>query len=339
MTKKTFTFSSAEVKFFLNTPFDHIDKLVEKESTFIITDENVFLKHKAKFKGRQTIVIKAGEQYKNQYSVNSIIEQLVEKGADRKSFLIGVGGGVVTDITGFVAGIYMRGIKFSLVPTSLLAMVDAAIGGKTGIDVGVYKNMVGLFNQPQFLLYDISFLKTLPKEEWINGFAEIIKHAAIKNPPLFTLLEENKLTSFTKDFALLAKLIQTNVLIKAKVVTNDPFEAGERKLLNFGHTLGHAIENLYQLPHGHAISIGMVAAAKFSQQKTGFNDTERLTRLFTKYGLPVSRDFNKEKALQILAKDKKKDKQSVSFVLLNKIGKASVHPLTLSEIDNLVQQL
>ena len=339
MTKKTFAFSSAEVKFFLDTPFDHIDKLVEKESTFIVTDENVYFKHKAKFKGRQTIVIKAGEQFKNQDTVNSIIEQLVEKGADRQSFLIGVGGGVVTDITGYVAGIYMRGIKFGLAPTSLLAMVDAAIGGKTGIDVGVYKNMVGLFNQPQFLLYDISFLKTLPREEWINGFAEIIKHAAIKNPTLFALLEESKLSSFTKDSQLLAKLIQTNVFIKAKVVTNDPFEAGERKLLNFGHTLGHAIENLYQLPHGHAISIGMIAASKFSEQITGFKETERLATLFKKYGLPVTREFDKQQALQILAKDKKKDKQNVSFVLLNKIGKASVHPLSLSEIDNLVQQL
>src|SRR5206468_11356658 len=127
-------------------------------------------------------------------TVDSIIEQLIAHSTDRKSFIVGVGGGVVTDITGYVAGIFLRGIKFGFVPTSILAMVDAAIGGKTGIDVGVYKNMVGLIRQPAFLLYDYSLLKSLPKPEWVNGFAEIIKHAAIKDAAMFKLLEQYKIT-------------------------------------------------------------------------------------------------------------------------------------------------
>src|SRR6185369_11874808 len=126
----------------------------------------------------KTIVLKPGEVYKNQQTVDNIIQQLIDLGADRKSFLVGVGGGVVTDITGYVAGVFMRGIQFGFVPTSILAMVDAGIGGKNGIDVGVYKNIVGLIRQPSFLLYDYAFLKSLPKTEWVNGFAEIIKHAA-----------------------------------------------------------------------------------------------------------------------------------------------------------------
>ncbi|MEK7198506.1 MAG: 3-dehydroquinate synthase, partial [Bacteroidota bacterium] len=158
MKKKTFTFSAGIVQYFFDAEFSHLEKLVAKENAVIITDEHVFAKHKSRFKGWNTIVLKAGEQYKIQQTADVVIDQLIALGADRKTTLIGVGGGVVTDITGYVAGIYMRGIPFGFVPTSLLAMVDASIGGKNGIDVGLYKNMVGLIRQPKFLLFDFSFL-------------------------------------------------------------------------------------------------------------------------------------------------------------------------------------
>src|SRR3954466_5235588 len=239
MTKKEIKFSSSTTTFYFDASFEHLEKLTSKDNTVIITDENVFQKNQKKFKGWKTIVIKAGEQHKHQQTVDSIIEQLISFGADRKSFIVGVGGGVVTDIAGYVAGIFLRGVKFGFVPTSILAMVDAAIGGKNGIDVGVFKNMVGLIRQPAFLLYDYSLLKSLPKEEWINGFAEIIKHACIKDAAMFMLLEKNTLSFFQKDITATAKLIQRNALIKTKVVVDDEFEKGERKILNFGHTLGH----------------------------------------------------------------------------------------------------
>jgi 3-dehydroquinate synthase len=162
-------------------------------------------------------------------------------------------------------------------------MVDAAIGGKNGIDVGVYKNIVGTIRQPKFLLYDYGFLKSLPQTEWINGFAEIIKHACIKDARLFKLLEKKVLRDFQKDLTALATLIRRNVEIKASVVQHDEFEKGERRLLNFGHTLGHAIENIYQLAHGQAISIGMTAASKISQQLNGFNEVERVMHLLDRY--------------------------------------------------------
>jgi 3-dehydroquinate synthase len=273
MRKKSFTFSNSTVEYFFNSDFSHLEKLVSKDQAVIITDDHLFEKHKRKFKGWNTIVLKPGEAYKVQQTVDVIIDQLIAFGADRKTTLIGVGGGVVTDITGYVAGIYMRGIKCGFVPTSILAMVDASIGGKNGIDVGVYKNMVGLIRQPQFLLYDHSFLKSLPKEEWQNGFAEIIKHACIKDAAMFELLQKNTLASFKRDPILLADLIQRNALIKTKVVVNDEFEQGERKLLNYGHTLGHAIENMYELSHGQAISIGMTYAALMSAQIKGFTDS------------------------------------------------------------------
>jgi 3-dehydroquinate synthase len=338
MRKKTYTFSNSQVDYFFDADFSHLEKLVSKEQAVLITDEHIFDKHKRKFKGWNTIILKPGEAYKVQQTVDMMIDQLIAFGADRKTILIGVGGGVVTDMTGYVAGVYMRGIACGFVPTSILAMVDASIGGKNGIDVGVYKNMVGLIRQPKFLLYDHSFLKTLPKEEWQNGFAEIIKHACIKDAAMFALLQASSLASFKRDPAKLAALIQRNALIKTKVVVDDEFEQGDRKLLNFGHTLGHAIENMYELSHGQAISIGMTYAAMISQQIQGFKDAEAVIALLAKYGLPTFADFDKKKAFKNLQMDKKKQAQGINYVLLKKIGKGVIQPLSFSELETILNQ-
>jgi 3-dehydroquinate synthase len=338
MRKKTYTFSNSQVDYFFDADFSHLEKLVSKEQVVVITDEHIFDKHKRKFKGWNTIVLKPGEAYKVQQTVDMIIDQLIAFGADRKTTLIGVGGGVVTDMTGYVAGVYMRGIACGFVPTSILAMVDASIGGKNGIDVGVYKNMVGLIRQPKFLLYDHSFLKTLPKEEWQNGFAEIIKHACIKDAAMFALLQAGSLASFKRDPAKLAALIQRNALIKTKVVVVDEFEQADRKLLNFGHTLGHAIENMYELSHGQAISIGMTYAAIMSQQIRGFKDAEAVIGLLAKYDLPTFADFDKKKAFKILQMDKKKQAQGINYVLLQKIGKGVIQPLSFQELETILNQ-
>jgi 3-dehydroquinate synthase len=338
MRKRSFAFSKSTVDYYFNADFSHLEKLVLKDNAVIITDEHLFDKHKRKFKGWNTIVLKPGEAFKVQQTVDVIIDQLIAFGADRKTTLIGVGGGVITDITGYVAGIYMRGITCGFVPTSILAMVDASIGGKNGIDVGVYKNMVGLIRQPQFLLYDLSFLKSLPKEEWQNGFAEIIKHACIKDAAMFELLQKNTLAGFKKDPKLLADLIQRNALIKTKVVVKDEFEQGDRKLLNYGHTLGHAIENMYELSHGQAISIGMTYAALMSAQIKGFTDAEKVIALLAKYGLPTFADFDKKKAFKILQMDKKKNAQSIHYILLQKIGKAVIQSLSFAELEAILKQ-
>ncbi|GGA91506.1 3-dehydroquinate synthase [Puia dinghuensis] len=339
MNKLQYTFSGKTTTWYLDADFGYLAKLVDKDHTVLITDEHLFAAHQKRFGGWSTIVINAGEQYKVQATVDSIIEQLIELGADRKTTLIGVGGGVVTDITGYVAAIYMRGLAFGFVPTSLLAMVDASVGGKNGIDVGVYKNMVGTIRQPQFLLYDYAMLKSLPKEEWVNGFAEIIKHAAIKDAALFRELEKNKLTTYQKDKAALAKLIKRNVGIKAKVVEKDEFERGDRRLLNFGHTLGHAIENLYELSHGQAISIGMVAASMISEEFTDFKETDRVIGALKRYGLPTLAAFNAKEVINVLRMDKKKVKESMNYVLLNKIGQGVVRTIPLAELEKLVQSI
>jgi 3-dehydroquinate synthase len=339
MKKIKFNFSNSSTDFYFNTSFDYLEKVTGKDNTVIITDENVFNKKQKTFKGWKTIVIKAGEEHKHQQTADFIIEQLIAQGADRKSFIVGAGGGVVTDIAGYVAGIYMRGIKFGFVPTSVLAMVDAAIGGKNGIDVGVYKNMVGLIRQPTFLLYDYSLLKSLPKEEWINGFAEIIKHACIKDAAMFKLLEQHELSDFQKNDQLLNKLIQRNATLKSKVVQEDEFEQGDRKLLNFGHTVGHAIENTYQLPHGHAVTIGMVIAAYLSEHLAGFKEAKRVAALIMQYRLPAFYKFDVDKAFQVMQADKKRVKDVINYVLLERIGKGITKPLKPEEIKPVLTQL
>ncbi len=338
MKKKKVSFPGKDVTYYFDASFDQLHKIVGKEKAVLITDEHVFAGHKKKFKGWNTIVLKPGEAFKVQQTVDMIIDQLIEMGADRKTVLIGVGGGVITDITGYVAGIFMRGIDVGFVPTSLLAMVDAAIGGKNGIDVGIYKNMVGLIRQPSFLLYDYSFLKTLPQKEWQNGFAEIIKHACIKDAAMFKELQQNQLKDYQKNHQLLVKLVERNALLKTKVVLTDEREQGERKLLNFGHTLGHAIENMYELSHGQAISIGMTYAAVISQQLKGFKEAEALTALLTRYGLPTFVTFDAKKAFEVLQKDKKKDDVSIHYILLEKTGKAVVQPLLFVQLKEIFKQ-
>jgi 3-dehydroquinate synthase len=339
MKKVTYKFSSASTDFYFDASFAQLSKLLAKDNGVIVTDEHIFSKHKTKFRGWNVIVLKPGEQYKVQQTVDTVIDQLLELGTDRKTVLVGVGGGVITDITGYVAAVYMRGLRFGFVPTSVLAMVDAAIGGKNGVDVGVYKNMVGTIRQPSFLLYDYSLLSSLPKKEWRNGFAEIIKHAAIKEVGMFKLLEQYSLKEFQRTKKLLASLIEANAKIKATVVQNDEFERGERRLLNFGHTLGHAVENLYELSHGEAIAIGMTVATQLSEQLIGLKEGRRIVDLLDKYGLPTYAEYDKKKAFDVLKMDKKKVKSEMNYILLEKIGKGVVKTIPLKQLEKIIQDL
>lgn len=308
----------------------------EKKNTVFITDENVLKFHSKKFKNLNTIVLKAGEAFKVQATVDSIVEQLIQFNANRATTLVGVGGGVVCDITGYVASIYMRGINFGFVPTTLLALVDASIGGKNGIDIGVYKNMIGTINQPKFIIQDISFLKTLPQTEWHNGFAEIIKHSCIRDAAMFKELQTNSIKYYQSQKTTLSLLIEKNAVLKTKVVSKDVNEKGDRKLLNFGHTLGHALENQYQLSHGQAISIGMVFACKLSEQLLGFNQTNEVISLLKKYGLPVNIEFDKKKVFNVLKMDKKRKGDNIQFILLKKIGKAVIEDVSLKKIEDIL---
>lgn len=336
---QNFKFSNASTDFYFNSSFNQLKNIVDKRSAIIITDDNVFNAHKNKFRGYNCIVLKPGEAYKIQATVDSIIETLIEMQADRKSVLIGVGGGVITDLTGYVASVYMRGISFGFIPSSILALVDASIGGKNGIDVGLYKNLVGIIRQPSFILHDVSLLQSLPQSEWENGFAEIIKHACIKDAAMFKQLQKASLKEYMKNKALLTELIQRNALIKIKVVQKDEFEKDQRRLLNFGHTLGHAIETQYELMHGQAISIGMTYACHLSEQLAGFTQTEQVVNLLEQYHLPTYAAFDKKKVFEVLKMDKKRVKKEMNFVLLERTGKAIVQAVELKKLEKLVYSL
>ncbi|MEO6682270.1 MAG: 3-dehydroquinate synthase [Ginsengibacter sp.] len=338
---KKYPFSNKTVDCFYRTDFSLIREMLDVERTIFITDKHVFSLHKKKFEGWKTIVIPAGEKNKNQQAADQVIDQMIQLGADRQSFVVGVGGGVVTDLAGYVASVYMRGIKFAFAPTTILAMVDASIGGKNGVDVGIYKNLVGTINQPEFLLYDFQFLNTLPVEEWRSGFAEIIKHACINDHHMFQFLEERKLEDFINDLDATGNLVERNVDIKHSIVSGDEKETGARKLLNFGHTIGHAIENIHGLLHGYAISIGMVAACTVSEKINDFSpeETNRIIALFNQYALPVSIAFEKEKTWDILLRDKKKSGSDMDFVVLNKIGSGGIKKIPLDQLKIIFDEL
>jgi 3-dehydroquinate synthase len=339
MKKLNYKFSNSSVDYYLAGVFSHLKKIVDQKNAVIITDENVFSNHIKKFKGWNTIVLKPGEEYKVQPTVDAVIEQLIKMEADRKTTLIGVGGGVITDITGYIASVYMRGISFGFVPTTLLAMVDASIGGKNGIDVGMYKNMVGIIRQPKFILHDMNFLNTLPQSEWENGFAEIIKHAAIKDAAMFRELEANSFKKYQSNRKSICELVKRNAIIKTKVVQQDEFEKGERRLLNFGHTLGHALENQYELSHGQAVSIGMTYASVISEKITGFKEAGRVASLLQKYDLLTFAEFDKLKVFKVLKMDKKRERKEINYVLLEKIGKGVVKSIPLKQLENIIEEL
>ena len=338
MKKITYKFSTTSTDFYFDSNFNQVEPLVRAKNTVFITDENVFSLHQKKFKNLNLIVINAGEAFKIQATVDSIIEQLIQFKANRTTILIGIGGGVVTDISGFVASVFMRGIDFAFIPTTILGLVDASIGGKNGIDVGVFKNVVGTINQPKFILHDLSFLKTLPDAEWQNGFAEIIKHACIGNKKMFNELTENSIEKIKKNKDKLNIIIENNAKQKLKIVANDEFEKGDRKLLNFGHTLGHAIENTYKLSHGQAISIGMIFACKLSENILGFKQTNEVISLLNQYGLPTKFKLNSKKVFDVLVMDKKREEDFVHFILLEKIGKAVIKKVKLHTLKNALIQ-
>lgn len=339
MKPETYHFGNTSTQYYFASAFSKLKEVVTPASTIIITDENIFNAHSKKFKGWNTIVLKAGEAYKVQATVDTVIEQMIGMEADRKTTLVGVGGGVITDMTGYIASVYMRGISFGFVPTSVLGMVDASIGGKNGIDVGVYKNMVGIIRQPSFILHDMLFLNTLPQSEWENGFAEIIKHSCIKDARMFAELESASLKKYQRSKNSFCDLVRRNALIKIKVVQKDQFEQGDRKLLNFGHTLGHALENQYELSHGQAISIGMTYASHISAALCGFKDTERVVALLEKYGLPTYASFDKKPVLEVLKMDKKRVRKEMNYVLLEKIGRGIIKTIPLSQLEEMITAL
>jgi shikimate kinase/3-dehydroquinate synthase len=291
------------------------------------------------------VVLPSGERHKDLGSVERIWRGLLSAGADRKSLLVGLGGGVVTDITGFAAASFMRGIRWVGVPTTLLAMVDASVGGKTGVDLEQAKNAVGAFWQPSGVLLDTALEATEPLRGYVSALAEVVKTALIGDPALLELLEAELPAVKARSPELVAEMVRRSVRVKARVVGLDEREGGPRALLNLGHTLGHALEShagFERLTHGEAVSLGLVAALRLGEAlgETPKSLTERTVRLLGALGLPV--DLTREplaEAAKLVGLDKKRNGSSIRFVLAREPGNVVLRDLPLAELERLAQTL
>ncbi len=341
MNQVTHKFHSGETTYLFNGSIESLPGDYNEKKLFVLTDEIIYRFHEQRLKNFVPLVLPPGEANKTQATIDYILNELIKAEADKATILVGIGGGVITDIAGYAASIFKRGMQLVLAPTTILAMVDAAIGGKNGINIGPYKNMAGTIYQPAKIIFDYNFLNTLPKDQWINGFAEIIKHACIQDEHLFEFLETHNLDEFIQNKVSVATLIEENVHIKTQIVLEDEQENNKRKLLNFGHTIGHAIETNNHLPHGHAISIGMVIAAIFSEEINMFSSAgkERLVNLLSKYGLPVNTHFKINEIWERLIMDKKRHQDAIDFILLDKIGTAKVQNISLIQLKDMIEAL
>jgi 3-dehydroquinate synthase len=300
----------------------------------IITDDNILHLYGHQFPDLPVISVIPGEGSKSLKTVEEITGQLLELGLDRSGFLTGIGGGVVCDLTGFVASIYMRGIGFGFVSTSLLSQIDASVGGKNGVNTGQVKNVLGSFGQPGFVICDPVMLHTLPEEEFLSGLAEIIKMGAIMDPELLKEVELNRLSILKRDEGILNSLITRSVRLKAAVVAEDEKESGRRMILNFGHTYGHVIETVLSLKHGYAVSSGMVLAAAISVDEgiLEIEDFKRLCRILNEFGLIGKHEIPAETLLKKLKGDKKKKGDEISFILIGPPGKATIRQIPVQKL-------
>ena len=313
---------------------ENLQRHIPVTKPIIITDENVGKLYPLDSMAAAVITIGTGEEIKTLDTVQEIYAQLLSIQADRSAFIVGVGGGIVCDIAGFAAATFLRGVRFGFVASTLLAQVDASVGGKNGVNFEGYKNMVGLFRQPEFVICDPELLKTLPPKEISCGLAEIVKHGAIADADLFAYLEQHAEDILALDSRVIEKLVRASVQIKSAIVSRDETEKGERRLLNFGHTFGHAIEKVTGVSHGEAVSMGMVIASALSVEKglLSMEENQRLQAVLKNLNLPTNWKAEPLKVLDAVAKDKKRAGDRIHFVLLNGIGNALVDQITLAEL-------
>jgi len=333
---QTMTIHSAkrQSSILIGETLQHLPHHLSGTRVAIITDDIVKKIYGGQFPDAPVITIGTGEKVKTLETAHAIYREMIAREMDRTSFLVGIGGGIVCDITGFVAATYLRGVACGYVATTLLAQVDASVGGKTGVNIDGYKNMVGAFHQPDFVICDPDLLKTLPLREIRCGLGEVVKHAAIADEKMFAFLEDHGRALLDLELDAVSRVVSDSIRIKAEIVNRDELEKGERRKLNFGHTYGHAVEKTTALAHGEAVSVGMVFASKLSVKKGLMSRTEcnRLTALLKSLDMPTTVEVSPDAAIDALLRDKKRDGDTVHFVLLEKIGQAVVVEMTIDEL-------
>jgi 3-dehydroquinate synthase len=320
--------------------WDKAGELLPRTGVIIISDDNVFRLYGDKFPPFPVFTIMPGESSKKLEIVELLAEKLLGAGIDRTGFILAIGGGVVCDIAGFLASVYMRGVRCAYVSTTLLSQVDASTGGKNGVNLGNTKNVIGTFLQPQFVVCDPAMLMTLNDEEYLSGLAELIKTALIGDEKLFGLIEENHDKIICRDRELLELLISMAIKYKASVVSEDEREAGLRRVLNFGHTFGHAIEMNKSTKHGFAVAAGMELAVSYSFYR-GYievSEKDRIIALLKKFDLLRYYDVSDNQLYQYIVNDKKKSGSEIYFVFTSGIGRAFSEKVPVSEILDFYRQ-
>ena len=325
---------------YIEKGFSRLGKVLENfelkgKKCCIITDTNVEPLYSEKVKTTlssifSTIEIysfEAGENSKNIDTVMSIIDFLVDKNFNRQDVLFALGGGVVGDVTGFAASIYMRGIEYIQLPTTLLSMVDSSVGGKTGVDFKAYKNIIGAFKMPKLVYISTNSLNTLTARQYYSGMGEVLKYGLIMDAGFYSWILENMYGIFDLNSETMEEMIKCCVELKARIVDQDPYESGLRKILNFGHTIGHAIEKYkgFTLYHGECVSLGIICASYISWKKNMLSMEEfyEIRDMFVPFNLPISIDLlDIEEIIRLTKKDKKNNDDKVKFVLLKKVGKS-----------------
>ncbi|MBN1880607.1 MAG: 3-dehydroquinate synthase [Deltaproteobacteria bacterium] len=330
-----------------------IGSLVEERRASILTDEHVAtlfgerVQKAIDTSGTQThmIVVPPGEQSKQFSTLEHVYDELLSFRSDRKTPLVALGGGVIGDLGGFAAGTFLRGIPYIQVPTTLLAQVDSSVGGKTAVNHPLGKNLIGVFYQPRFVLADVETLSSLPEEEYLSGLAEVIKHAVIADEELFSYLETHHNRVMSRDRDALMKMVTTSVRIKSHVVSQDEREADLRRILNFGHTFGHAIERLSgfgTIRHGHAVATGMAAAVRISEKlgEIDSNDVARIITLLEAYRFQTELPgYSNNDFVNAINYDKKAQEAHINFVLTAGIGYVTVKKMRATDIVDIIGQL
>ena len=305
--------------------------------TVVITDANIDRLYPNLVRRFEHIIVGQGEVCKSLQTVERVYRELMAMGADRSTFILGIGGGIVTDIAGYVAATYMRGVEFGFVSTTLLGQVDASIGGKNGVNVADYKNMVGTFRHPRFVIADVEMLRTLPKRELRAGMAEVVKSAIIVDAELFERLERcgEAIYDSVED---MQEAMLGAVMVKANIVKEDEREGGVRRLLNLGHTLGHAIEKCtHEVNHGEAVAIGMslVAHAAVRRGDLGEDVAERIDRVLMQLGLKLEMPVTMTELLREVKYDKKKKNNTIRLIVPKRIGECAVVEMSFEELEQL----
>jgi 3-dehydroquinate synthase len=319
---------------FIGGKWESVSALIPENGTVIITDDNVKQLYGTRFPKVPVFSLLPGENSKKLEVIEDMAGKLLAEGTDRAGFILAIGGGVVCDFAGFLASIYMRGIRCGYVSTTLLSQVDASTGGKTGVNLGKVKNMIGIIRQPEFVICDPVMLRTLSEEEYLSGLAELIKTAVIGDKELFEIIESHSDDILSRDSELLALLVARSVRFKGSVVTEDEKEMGQRRILNFGHTYGHAIELQKNVKHGFAVAAGMEIATVFSFEKgyIGSEEKDRIINLLRRFNLIGKLELTDDQMKDLVVHDKKKSGHDIYFIFTHGIGFAQAQKVSVGEV-------